>query len=98
MADRLHNLRTIGSMPRHKQLKIAAETAYIYAPLAHRLGLYNIKKEFQDIILSIKEPETYQEIAQKLNQSKSDRDAYIREFIGPLRAKIDQLNVPYRVL
>lgn len=98
MADRLHNLRTIGSMPRHKQLKIAAETAYIYAPLAHRLGLYNIKKEFHDIILSIKEPETYGEIAQQLNQTKSERDAYILEFIGPLREKIDELNVPYRVL
>ena len=98
MADRLHNLRTIGSMPRHKQLKIAAETSYIYAPLAHRLGLYNIKKEFHDIILSIKEPDTYQEIAKKLNQTKSERDAYIGEFIGPLEGKIDQLNVPYRVL
>lgn len=98
MADRLHNLRTIGSMPRTKQLKIAAETAYIYAPLAHRLGLYNIKKEFQDIILSIKEPETYEEIAQKLNQSKDERDAYIEEFIHPLKDKIMQLNVPYRVL
>jgi len=98
MADRLHNLRTIGSMPRHKQLKIAAETAYIYAPLAHRLGLYNIKKEFQDIILAIKEPETYNDIAQKLNQSKDERDAYIAEFIDPLKEKIQQLNVPYRVL
>ena len=98
MADRLHNLRTIGSMPRHKQLKIAAETAYIYAPLAHRLGLYNIKKEFQDIILSIKEPETYGEIAQKLNQSKKERENYIKEFIEPLKEKITQLNIPYRVL
>lgn len=98
MADRLHNLRTIGSMPRHKQLKIAAETAYIYAPLAHRLGLYNIKKEFQDIILAIKEPDTYQEIAQKLNQTKVERDAYIDEFINPLRQKIGELNIPYRVL
>ena len=98
MADRLHNLRTIGSMPRHKQLKIAAETAYIYAPLAHRLGLYNIKKEFQDIILAIKEPETYSEIAQKLNQTKLERDAYIKEFIDPLRDKIQQLEIPYRVL
>jgi guanosine-3',5'-bis(diphosphate) 3'-pyrophosphohydrolase len=98
MADRLHNLRTIGSMPRHKQLKIAAETSYIYAPLAHRLGLYNIKKEFHDIILSIKEPETYQEIAQQLNQTKLERDAYIDEFITPLRTKIAELNIPYRVL
>lgn len=98
MADRLHNLRTIGSMPRHKQLKIAAETSYIYAPLAHRLGLYNIKKEFHDIILAIKEPDTYQEIAQKLNQTKVERDAYINEFITPLRNKIAELAIPYRVL
>ena len=63
MADRLHNMRTLGSMPRHKQLKIAAETSYVYAPLAHRLGLYNIKTEYLDLCMKITDPENYQEIA-----------------------------------
>ena len=97
MADRLHNLRTIASMPRQKQLKIAAETSYIYSPLAHRLGLYNIKTEFQDICLRIMEPEIYQDIADKLEDSKKLRDRYINEFIKPLRKALDALKVPYRI-
>ncbi len=71
MADRLHNMRTLGSMPRHKQLKIAAETSVIYAPLAHRLGLYNIKTELQDLCLKINEPELYHEINEKLAVTKT---------------------------
>ncbi len=98
MADRLHNLRTIGSMPRHKQLRIAAETSYIFVPLAHRLGLYNIKKEFEDIIFKISEEKKYNEIAKKLEESEEQRDAYIKEFISPLKEKLSELKVPYRVL
>jgi len=98
MADRLHNLRTIDSMPRHKQLKIAAETSYIYAPLAHRLGLYQIKMEFQDICLKINEPEMFEEITKKLQDSESERSSYIKEFIKPLAAELDQLDIKYRVL
>ncbi|NBC04083.1 MAG: RelA/SpoT family protein [Bacteroidetes bacterium] len=97
MADRLHNMRTLGAMPRHKQLKIAAETQYIYAPLAHRLGLYNIKTEFQDICLRILEPDVYFEIADKLRQSKQDRDKYIAEFIKPLSKKLNELEIEYRI-
>ncbi len=97
MADRLHNLRTIGSMPHQKQLKIAAETNYIYSPLAHRLGLYNIRVEFQDLCMRITDPETYREISDKLQQSKNERNRYIQEFIRPLRKKLEQLNVPYRI-
>ena len=85
MADRLHNLRTINAMPRHKQLKIAAETEYIYAPLAHRFGLYNIKSEFQDICLRIQEPEAYNEIAEQLATSETARNEYIEAFIQPLK-------------
>lgn len=98
MADRLHNLRTIGSMPQHKKLKIAAETSYIYAPLAHRLGLYQIKTEFQDICMSIQEPEAYQEIKTKLKDSEEERAKYIEEFIAPLKREIDKLGVKYRIL
>ncbi len=98
MADRLHNLRTIGSMPRYKQLRIAAETSYIYVPLAHRLGLYNIKKEFEDIIFMISEPDKYEELSQKLKDSEKQRNKYIEEFIDPLKSKLKELSVPYRVL
>ena len=98
MADRLHNLRTISSMVRHKQLRIAAETNYIYVPLAHRLGLYNIKKEFEDIIFMITEPKKFEEISTKLKESEKERTLYIKEFIEPLNDKLKELNVPYRVL
>ncbi|MBK8778169.1 MAG: bifunctional (p)ppGpp synthetase/guanosine-3',5'-bis(diphosphate) 3'-pyrophosphohydrolase [Saprospiraceae bacterium] len=97
MADRLHNLRTISSMPRHKQLKIAAETDYIYAPLAHRLGLYNIRSEFQDICLQIQEPDAYNEIRHKLEESELERNKYIEKFIEPLKMELDQLAVPYKI-
>ncbi|GAA5220815.1 RelA/SpoT family protein [Membranihabitans marinus] len=97
MADRLHNMRTIKNMPNEKQLKIAAETSYIYAPLAHRLGFYNLKTEFQDICMKVMESKTYKEIAKKLNQTKRERDEYIKAFIGPLEPKIKALNVPYRI-
>jgi GTP diphosphokinase / guanosine-3',5'-bis(diphosphate) 3'-diphosphatase len=96
MADRLHNMRTLGSMPRHKQLKIAAETSYIYAPLAHRLGLYNIRSEFQDLCLKISEPEAYQEIAHQLNVTQSERERYINEFLKPIQKQLDEIGVPYR--
>lgn len=97
MADRLHNMRTLGAMPRHKQLKIAAETSYIYAPLAHRLGLYNFKTEFQDLCMKITDPETYQSIAKKLKQTKKDRNQYINEFIQPIEEDLKEMNVSYRI-
>ncbi|HEB61588.1 MAG TPA: bifunctional (p)ppGpp synthetase/guanosine-3',5'-bis(diphosphate) 3'-pyrophosphohydrolase, partial [Bacteroidetes bacterium] len=98
MADRLHNMRTLAAMPRHKQLKIAAETDYIYAPLAHRLGLYNIKTEFQNLCMKITEAETYEKISQQLHQSKRERNKYIKEFIKPLSQHLDEVKVPYRIL
>ncbi|RMG87236.1 MAG: bifunctional (p)ppGpp synthetase/guanosine-3',5'-bis(diphosphate) 3'-pyrophosphohydrolase [Bacteroidetes bacterium] len=97
MADRLHNMRTLGAMPRHKQLKIAAETSYIYAPLAHRLGLYSFKTEFQDLCMKITDFETYSSIAKKLNETKRARNEYIEEFIKPLREPLDELGIPYRI-
>jgi len=98
IADRLHNMRTISPMPKHKQLSIAAETDYIYAPLAHRLGLYNIKSEFQDIIFRIQEPDVYEEVEQKLAEGDQQRKRYIREFIKPLKEKLDELGFEYRIV
>lgn len=98
MADRLHNLRTISAQPRHKQLKIAAETEYIYTPLAHRLGLYNIKTEFQDLCLQITEPEVYNDLKNKLNASDEERSRYIEQFIQPLKAELSKLEIAFRVL
>lgn len=91
MADRLHNLRTIKSMPQDKQLKIAAETSFIYAPLAHRLGLYNIKTEFQDICLKITHPQEYHEIAKKLAETKRSRQEYIEQFKAPLEKALQEV-------
>ncbi len=97
MADRLHNMRTLGSMPRHKQLKIASETNYIYAPLAHRLGLYNMKTEFQDLVMKILEPENFQFVKHKLKETKRDRNQYINEFLKPLEQKLNTIGMPYRI-
>ncbi len=98
MADRLHNLRTIDSMPKQKQIRIAAETSYIYTPLAHRLGLYNIKTEFNDICMKINEPEGYADILGKLQKTETDRNTYIKEFIQPLSEKLEELNIDFRVM
>jgi GTP pyrophosphokinase len=98
MADRLHNMRTLGAMPRHKQLKIAAETSYVYAPLAHRLGLYNIKTEYLDLCMKITDSDDYREIARKLAETKRSREDYIAAFIEPLKKKLDDLGAPYQVV
>ncbi len=97
MADRLHNMRTIKSMPEHKQLKIAAETSYIYAPLAHRLGLYNFRSEFLDLCMKVLERDEYNSVARKLQETKAAREKYIESFIAPLREKLDELGYRYRI-
>jgi len=97
MADRMHNMRTIGFMERSKQLKIAAETSYIYAPLAHRLGLYNFRTEFLDLCMKITDAETYQRIARKLKETRKERENYIATFISPLKEKLDELGFAYRI-
>ncbi len=88
LADRLNNMRTLGSMPRHKQLKIASETMYLYAPLAHRLGLYAIKSELEDLYLKYTEADTYREIVKKINESKSYRNKFIKTFIQPIEDEL----------
>ncbi len=85
LADRLHNMRTMDYMPQEKQLKISSETSYLYAPLAHRLGLYAMKSELEDLAMKYTEPATYKFIAQKLNEKKAERENYIKEFIDPIQ-------------
>ncbi len=85
LADRLHNMRTMDFMPRDKQLKISSETVYLYAPLAHRLGLYAIKSELEDLSMKYMESATYKLIARKLNEKKAERELYIKEFAGPIK-------------
>jgi guanosine-3',5'-bis(diphosphate) 3'-pyrophosphohydrolase len=97
LADRLHNMRTMDSMKREKQLKIASETVYVYAPLAHRMGLYNIKTELEDLSMKYMEPETYRDIAQKLAETKRERTKYINEFIRPLKEKLDKNNFNFEI-
>lgn len=97
MADRLHNMRTLNSMARQKQLKIASETSYIYAPLAHRLGLYEIKSEFEDLALKYTEPDIYEDITQKLQDSKRERTKYINEFIKPIKKELEDNGLVFRI-
>lgn len=97
IADRLHNMRTLDSMARHKQLKIASETIYIYAPLAHRLGLYKMKSELEDLYLKYTHQEAYRDIARKLNETKVERDSFIENFIAPLRSSISEAGFEPRI-
>ena len=84
IADRLHNMRTLGSMPPHKQMKITSETIYLFAPLAHRLGLYAIKSELEDLTLKYRFPEEYRQIEQKIHETEPDRVRFIEKFNAPL--------------
>ena len=84
LADRLHNCRTIEFMPEHKRDKILSETMFVFIPLAHRLGLYGIKSEMEDIWLRYKEPEAFNEITEKINRNISDKDREISDFIAPI--------------
>lgn len=88
IADRLHNLRTLDHMRRESQLKIAAETQYLYAPLAHRLGLYTVKTELEDIALSVTDPHAYEDIQSRLREGRSQRARYIQSFIQPIQAQM----------
>jgi len=90
IADRLHNMRTLEYMPRNKQLKIASETSFLYAPLAHRLGFYAIKSELEDLVMKYTETDMYRFIANKLNESKRERNRYISEFIKPIDERLSK--------
>ncbi len=97
LADRLHNMRTLDSMGRNKQLKIASETLYLYAPLAHRLGLYAIKTELEDLSIKYTEAEKYREIVQRLRETKVQRNKYIKKFIEPLEKSLEQEGFKFEI-
>jgi GTP pyrophosphokinase len=97
LADRLHNMRTLESMKREKQLKISSETIFVYAPLAHRMGLYNIKTELEDLAMKYMEPDTYKYIAQKLSDTKKERSKYINDFIRPLKEKLEKADFDFDI-
>ena len=90
LSDRLHNMRTLECMKREKQLKISSETVYVYAPLAHRMGLYNMKTEMEDLAMKFLEPDTYKEIAKKLTETKRERTKYINEFVKPIKDNLEK--------
>jgi GTP diphosphokinase / guanosine-3',5'-bis(diphosphate) 3'-diphosphatase len=95
LADRLHNMQTMDSMPEYKQVKIASETLYIYAPLAHRLGLYNIKTKLEDLGLKYTEPAVYNDIVSKIKETKEEQDLYIKTISDVLKKSLDEENVDY---
>lgn len=97
LADRLHNMRTLDSMKREKQLKISSETVYVYAPLAHRMGLYNIKTEMEDLAMKYMEPDSFKYIVQKLKDTKRERTRFINDFIRPLKDKLEQGNFNFEI-
>ena len=98
IADRLHNMRTLGSMLPNKQFKIAGETLYIYAPLANRLGLYKIKTELENLSFKYEHPEEYQEIEEKLAATATERDKVFNDFTAPIRAQLDKMGLKFRIL
>jgi guanosine-3',5'-bis(diphosphate) 3'-pyrophosphohydrolase len=98
LADRLHNMRTLDSMARDKQLKIASETLYLYAPLAHRLGLNAIKSEMEDLGLKFTEPDVYHEIQFKLQESEPERKKFINKFIVPIKDTLEEAGLKFKIL
>nr|WP_288932908.1 RelA/SpoT family protein [uncultured Allomuricauda sp.] len=97
IADRYHNMLTMDSMPEHKQVKIASETLYIYAPLAHRIGLYNIKTHLEDLSLKYTEPEVYHDIQAKIEDTEEESSAYIEDFANVIRTSLDKEGLNYYI-
>ncbi len=97
LADRLHNMRTLESMPARKQYKIASETSYLYAPLAHRLGLYQIKTELEDLSFKYTEPVAYKEINEKLKITEQERSSFVEEFAKPIREKLKTYDFDFEI-
>lgn len=97
LADRLHNMRTLESLNREKQLKIASETMFLYAPLAHRMGLYSTKTELEDLSLKYTEPDLYKDIAEKLQEKKRERTKFIADFIRPLKEELEKRGFNFEI-
>ena len=97
IADRYHNMLTMDAMPEHKQVKMASETLYIYAPLAHRIGLYNIKTELEDLSLKYTEPDVYRDIQEKIEHTKEEQQKYIDDFADVIRDSLDKEGLEYLV-
>ena len=97
IADRLHNMRTLGAMPMNKQIKITGETIYLFAPLAYRLGLYSIKSELEDLCTKYRFPQQYAEITQKLQESEASRREFINKFNAPIIASLNRDNINYEI-
>ena len=97
IADRYHNMLTMDSMPEYKQLKIASETLYIYAPLAHRIGLYNIKTALEDLSLKYTEPEVFNDISDKIEESKEEQQKYIDDFTGSIKNSLAKEKFKYTI-
>ena len=97
IADRLHNMQTMDAMRPDKQVKIASETLYIYAPLAHRIGLYNIKTELEDLSLKYTEPDVYKDILYKIKESKEDQDQYIEDFAGVISSALEREDIDFEI-
>ena len=97
-ADRLHNMRTLSSLSPEKQLKIASETSFLYAPLAHRLGLYAIKTELEDLAFKYLNPEVYNAISQKIADMEPERRKFIQRFVAPIKKDLSDKNIPYNII
>ena len=97
IADRLHNMRTLGAMPHNKQIKITSETIYLFVPLAYRLGLHAIKSELEDLCMKCRFPKEYDEIRRKIDATKSEREEYIERFIAPIREVLDRNKFQYEI-
>lgn len=97
LADRLHNMRTLEAMAREKQLKIASETVFLFAPMAHRLGLYAIKTELEDLALKYTEPDVYQEISQKLKKTKAVRTRFVNRFSLPIKEELERQGISFDI-
>ena len=97
IADRLHNMRTLGAMPQNKQIKITGETIYLFAPLAYRLGLHAIKTELEDLCMKYRFPKEYEEITRQINETSAARDEYIRKFNAPIIEALDRNGIKYEI-
>ena len=98
LADRLHNMRTLGSMPHHKQLKIASETAQIYAPIAYRLGLYKVKIELDDLCLKYINPQVFDSVQKQLCEVREKKINELEEFLAPVKAELDKMGIKVRTM